>query len=513
MRATLQQGRLPRHVLTFEREVERGGALPPHYVVDILLRMFGRLVGRGVPLAVLGMLAVALTAGPSQAAGEQITDVLVRGNSRTNESTVRSIAGISIGDILAADTLDMVRERLGTSGLFSDVNVWWEPHGPGLRINISVRDKFPWAPIPTGSWSSNNKSIGLIFVHGNLLGRGKQLLVGGRLATIDSGVVAAYRDPSLFGTWIYWQLQGLLQRQVIPEYQNYGTTPNGGAIRLAIPVEFRETRLFSYGVEPALGVAWFRRVKTQIAWHLEKFEYFDHGSDDPNMHPPSVQLIQATARGAIGVGRAALTFDYRAREFALMSGGALDAFFDYAGSLLGSDFTYWRAGLGWQQGIKLFRAHNLIYGAGTTIGHDLPFWAENTAGGSNLRGYLEQQFRGDTQVWGNAEYHFPLFSIRSLDFRALAFYDVQAIWFRSLPTTNKVGPDAGGTSYYQRDTPDARTFPTMLRAGFSFDQSVHSDVGAGLRFFLRSVAVPLVGVDAGYGIEARNWQLLVVVGV
>ncbi len=473
--------------------------------------MFGRL-GRGVPLALLGTVTFALTAGPALAVGEQITDVLVRGNSRTDESTVRSIAGISIGDILAVDTLDVVRERLGSSGLFSDVNVWWEPHGPGLRVNISVRDKFPWAPVPTGSWSSNNKAIGLIFVHGNLLGRGKQLLIGGRLATIDSGVIAAYRDPSLFGTWAYWQLQGLLQRQVIPEYQNYGTTPNGSAVRLASPFEFRETRLFSYGVEPAIGVAWFRRVKTQLAWHLEKFDYFDRGSDDPNAKPPSVQVTQATAPGTTGVGRVAVTFDYRAHEFAVMSGGALETFLDYAGRQLGSDFTYWRAGLGWQQGIKLFHAHNLIYGAGSTIGHDLPFWAENTAGGSNLRGYLDRQFRGDTQVWGNVEYHCPLFSIRSLDFRALVFYDLQAIWFRALPTTNRVGPDAGGTSYYQRDTPDERTFPTMLRSGFSFDQSVHNDVGAGLRFFLRSVAVPLVGVDAGYGIESRSWQLLVFVG-
>lgn len=475
--------------------------------------MFGGLVGRVVPFTVLVILTFALTARAALAVGEQVTDVRVRGNSRTGESTVRSIAGISIGDILAVDTLDVVRERLGSSGLFADVNVWWEPHGPGLRINISVRDKFPWAPVPTGSWSSNNKAIGLIFVHGNLLGRGKQLLIGGRLATIDSGVVAAYRDPSVFGTWIYWQLQGLLQRQVIPEYQSYGTTPNGGAAHLASPFEFRETRLFSYGLEPVLGVAWYRRVKTQLAWHLEKFEYFDHGSDDPNRSPPSVPLIQATTPGTIGVGRLALAFDFRAREFALMSGGALEASLDYSGRQFGSDFTYWRAGIAWQEGIKFLRAHNVIYGVGATIGHDLPFWAENTAGGSNLRGYLEQQFRGDTQIWGNAEYHFPLFSIRSLDFRGLVFYDLQAIWFRSLPTTNRVGPDASGTSYDQRDTPDERTFPTMLRAGFSIDQSLHNDVGAGLRFFLRSVAVPLVGVDAGYGIEARSWQLLVVVGV
>jgi hypothetical protein len=38
-------------------------------------------------------------------------------------------------------------------------------------------------------------------------------------------------------------------------------------------------------------------------------------------------------------------------------------------------------------------------------------------------------------------------------------------------------------------------------------------VGAGLRFFLRSVAIPLIGFDAGYGIEARNWRFMLVIGV
>ena len=94
-------------------------------------------------------------------------------------------------------------------------------------MNISVKDKFPWAPVPTASWSANNKSIGLLFVHGNLFGRGKQLLLGARLATVDSGALVAYRDPAMFGSWFYWQIQGLVQRQIIPEYQNYGTNPDG----------------------------------------------------------------------------------------------------------------------------------------------------------------------------------------------------------------------------------------------------------------------------------------------
>jgi outer membrane protein assembly factor BamA len=485
-----------------------------------------RLAARGVLLVALVGFGIMISPRSALAVGEEITDVRVLDNQRTEESTVLSVAGVSIGDTLEADTLDLVRERLNTTGLFADVNVWWEPHGSGVRINISVKDKFPWAPVPTASWSSNNKSIGLLFVHGNLFGRGKQLLIGARLAQIDSGALIAYRDPSLFGTWMYWQLTGLVQRNVIPEYQNSGMTPMGGLATLADPFEFRETRLFSYGFEPAFGVAWMRRVKTQVAWHLEKFSYFSSGMDpvDPSMSTgsdlpsdPSTHLVPATKVGTSGFGRANLSFDFRAREFAVMTGEALSGNLDYGSSAFGSDFTFWRAGASWEQGIKFFRSHNLVYSFGAVAGHNLPFWNENTAGGSNLRGYLGQQFRGDTQLGGKVEYHFPLFSVGSLDFRALGFYDVQAVWFRDAPTgTQVVDPNAPGgsgygTTYIQRDTSDGRTFPTGLPYGFNRD-AIHNDVGVGLRFFLRSVAVPLVGVDFGYGIEANNWQFIIVVG-
>ncbi|HVY41211.1 MAG TPA: BamA/TamA family outer membrane protein, partial [Polyangia bacterium] len=344
------------------------------------------------------------------------------------------------------------------------------------------------------------------FVHGNLFGRGKQLLIGGRLAQIDSGAVLAYRDPSLFGTWMYWQLQGVIQRQILPEYDS-----TGPGASLASPVEFRETRLFSYGIEPAFGVSWLRRVKTQVAWHLEKWDYFGPGSDDPQTQMP---MIKSTNVGTSGYGRAMLSFDFRAREFAVMTGQALTGTFDLGGPAFGGDFTFWKAGGAWEQGIRFFKSHNLIYAGGAVIGHDLPFWNENTAGGNNLRGYLGQQFRGDTQLWGKLEYHFPLFSVGSLDFRALGFYDVQAIWYRDqpngVPITDPYGPPQYST-YVQRDTTDARTFLSPFRSGFSRDV-IHNDVGVGLRFFLRSVAVPLVGVDFGYGIEANHWQFIIVVG-
>jgi outer membrane protein assembly factor BamA len=449
-------------------------------------------------LAPLVLLGIAMAPSRVWAVGEEITDLRVLGNTRTDEATVRSIAGVSIGDTLQIDTLDMVRERLNTTGLFADVNVWWEPHGAGVRVNIAVKDKFPWAPVPTASLAANNKSIGLLFVHGNLFGRGKQLLIGGRLATVDSGAAIAYRDPSFFGTWIYWQLQGVVQRQVLPEFDNSQS--------LADPVEIRETRLLSYGFEPSIGIAWFRRVKTQVAWHLEKFK-FDQ-SDDPNN--TSTILEPSMQGGLLGMGRASLIFDFRAREFAVMTGAALTAYLDYAGPSFQSDYKFQRAGVNWEHGIRFFRSHNLIYAAGAYAGRDLPFFAENTVGGPNSRGYLYQQFRGDTELSGKAEYHFPLFSIASLDFRALVFYDVAAVWFRNLPTTQITGQD--GQQYLIRDTFDQRTFPLTTPSGFSFDSSIHNSVGGGLRFFLRSVAVPLIGFDAGYGIEAHNWRFILIVG-
>jgi len=450
---------------------------------------------------VTAVAAVLLTPAGAWAVGETITDVRILDNQRTDESTVRSLAGVSIGDTMELDTLERVRERLNTAGLFSDVNVWWEQHGEGVRINVAVKDKFPWAPVPTASWSANNKSFGLVFVHGNLFGRGKQLLIGGRIANIDSGATLAYRDPSLFGSWIYWQMQGFIQRQVIPEYNP--------SVDVPVSAE-RETNLNSYGFEIQTGIAWFRRLKTQVAWQLQKVNVNGSNTPETDTMPQGPYPGPVAAHSAlVGIGRAGLSFDFRAREFAVMTGMALGASFDLASTSFGSDIEYWRAAASFERGVKFFRAHNFIVGGYGALGHNLPFWNEYTNGGPNQRGYLFQQFRGDSMVTAKAEYHFPLFSIGSLDFRGLGFYDVGAVWFRTLPIEPS-NLQLNGS--YTRPTLDARNFLPQTQQGFKAGRDIHNSVGGGLRFFLRSVAIPLIGFDAGYGIEARHWRFVLIVG-
>jgi outer membrane protein insertion porin family len=454
---------------------------------------------RRTGLCVTAVAAVLLAPAGAWAVGETITDVRILDNQRTDESTVRSLAGVSIGDTMELDTLERVRERLNTAGLFSDVNVWWEQHGEGVRVNVAVKDKFPWAPVPTASWSANNRSLGLVFVHGNLFGRGKQMLFGGRIADVDSGATLAFRDPSLFGSWVYWQMQGFVQRQVIPEYNPSVDVPLNAE---------RETRMTSYGFEAVTGIAWFRRVKTQVGWQLQKVNV--NGSDIPETDEmPQVPYPGPAAAHSslIGIGRAGLSFDFRSREFAVMTGMALGASMDLASTSFGSDIEYWRVGASFERGVKFFRSHNFIFAAYGAAGHNLPFWNEYTGGGPNLRGYLFQQFRGDTIMSGKVEYHFPLFSIGSLDFRALGFYDVAGLWFRNLPPSDPLNP-------LERTSPtlDARNYLPQTQQGFSPGRDIHNAVGGGLRFFLRSVAIPLVGFDAGYGIEARHWRFVLVVG-
>jgi len=440
---------------------------------------------------------------------EMITDVRVLNAVRTEEETVRSIAGISIGDELHSDTLDIARERLHTSGMFADVNVYWEPHGEGVRIVIVITEKFPWAPLPTFSYSPGNISAGGLIAHGNLFGRGKRGLIGGRVSNVDSGVLLVYDDPAVWGSWGFFTLKGKYQSQTIPEYSNV----NIPDMPLA---PMRNTKLRSYGFEGNVGIAWFRKVRTSFGWNIDRNDVRWSATEPTNPvaiaalgDPPPVAATSAR-RGNATVN---LTFDFRARQHAIMYGNALGFTFEYAAPRWGSQASlwYWKGSAAYEHGVRFWKQHNLILRIGGVAGENLPLWSENSAGGTNLRGYLYRQFQGDTHLRSQVEYHFPLFSIGGLDVRGLAFSDAAAIWFRRLPELT-TDPSTGGSVYIRRA--DGRQFlpPEYLRQGFSASQDIHTSAGLGLRFYLRSVAVPLVGFDVGNGLGTKDVRVILVLG-
>ena len=95
-----------------------------------------RLAARGPLLAALVGIGIAISPRSALAVGEEITDVRILDNQRTEESTVRSVAGCSIGDTLEADTLDMVREHPVLERLPLGINE--RQHGPEAGLGLGT---------------------------------------------------------------------------------------------------------------------------------------------------------------------------------------------------------------------------------------------------------------------------------------------------------------------------------------------------------------------------------------
>ena len=433
-------------------------------------------------------------ASPALAIDETITDIKIRENNRTSEDTIRAMAGADIGDDLESDTLEMIRERLNNSGMFADVDVFWEPYKGGARVVITVREKFPWAPVPTFSLSPGNISFGAVLVHGNLWGRGKQGVIGGRISNVNSGAVLGYRDPAAFSTWMYYEFQAVFKDLQLPEFASGEQFSN---------FALRTNNIRSYGVSTRFGVFWWRRVRTEVGWDFAKWKYRGYNyftGDAKSMLPGIVDPGAGAESATVGDAIFGLKFDYRAREHAIQTGNALNIGLRMGSPTWGSDtkIDYWRLGVDYIHGLRIMRRINWVNTAGFEMGERLPLWSEAWAGGSNLRGFQFMRFRGDTHTSFTSEFHFPLISISQLDIRALAFYDNHAVWWRK----KEVGRE------------DGRSFllDTYQPVGFKPGRDIHNGVGGGLRFFLRSVAVPLVGVDYGYGIEDAAWRLVLVIG-
>ena len=215
------------------------------------------------------------------------------------------------------------------------------------------------------------------------------------------------------------------------------TTASGPAPRWPRPSSSARRACFRTGSSRRSASSWLRRVKTQVAWHVEKFDVL-RTDGAPTIPQTQTHAGPGDRRRHLRLrpGHAELRLP-RPRVRGDDRRGA-DRHVRPRRARVRRRLRFWKAGGAWEQGIRFFKSHNLIYAGGAVIGHDLPFWNENTAGGTNLRGYLGQQFRGDTQLWGKVEYHFPLFSVGSLDFRALGFYDVQAVWYRDQPNGTPV---------------------------------------------------------------------------
>jgi outer membrane protein assembly factor BamA len=217
----------------------------------------------------------------------------------------------------------------------------------------------------------------------------------------------------------------------------------------------------------------------------------------PDDLPPGVDPTMPPVPGAEGYDVSNewnLTIDRRANWYGIQSGHKYNFSFEHALPSLGSDFIYWLAGAGAYKAIRVLDRHNLVLKGNIGYGHNLPFQQEYVTGGTSMRGWLNNEFRGNFRALANIEYSVPIFTIHGFSVRGLGFFD------SAYTTFTKTDDVAAQRNYLPG---------SAVRGLDGFKNSV----GVGTRFYLRQIVLPLLGLDFGYGLEARDFQVYLAIGL
>ncbi|HEU4612316.1 MAG TPA: BamA/TamA family outer membrane protein [Kofleriaceae bacterium] len=426
----------------------------------------------------------------------KIRKIVVEENTKTTDDTVELIAGIEVGDSWTADMVDVVKTRLVSSGLFKDVECYWTRVPDGVAVHILAKDKHSWVIAPAFYNQPTNVGGGVGFGENNLFGQNQKLLLYGQIATGDTFFIGAWVIPSLGGTRFYGQLDVYLKSARNIEY----TAPRSYLIDEGDLRPVRESRMNYLNAGGTLGIELWRGVKIDGRLRAAKVSYKSvkvaEGATIDDIVPGGdpMNVPKPGAEGADVSNEIKLTIDRRANWYGVQTGKKYVFSFEHSLPDLGSDFRYWLASVNVFKAYQVLERHNLVFKGLLSYGHDLPFQQEFTTGGTSMRGWLNNEFRGNFRALANVEYSVPMFTIKGFSVRGLTFFD------SAYTTFTRQDEMAAGRDY----------LPSSEVRGLD---GFKNSVGVGTRFYLRQIVLPLLGLDFGYGLEARDYQVYLAIGL
>jgi len=435
-----------------------------------------------VLLAVVGATAVAHA--------DVITEIEVRENTKTSSRTVIQISKIEMGEEWTAALGERATSELISSGLFKEVLVAPEPGTNGVRVVIIAKDKHSWVIAPTYYDQPTNRGGGLGFGENNLFGENKKLLLYGQVATGDTFFIAAYIDPAILGSRFHWQYDVYLRSARVFEY-----APPSRYRADTEPVRVSRMQYLNTGIRGGVNFGDFsfdQRVRGARVRFSEVGLAGDATLADVTDDPTATEVPPPGEEGWDITTQSILAYDTRSNYFGITRGNRVQLAFEQALTELGSDFDYQEFRLSLRHGHVFFERHNLDLRSYFTWGHRLPFQAESTGGGTSLRGWRVDQFRGNAKAAGTAEYSVPVFDIGGFGVRALGFVDAAYVTFHDV------------------DTPYRNYLPGADARGL---KPLKTSVGVGTRLYLRQVVLPLLGIDVGYGPERNAFEVYLAVGL
>lgn len=392
----------------------------------------------------------------------------VRGASKLTDRTLGWLAHVELGEMISEDKIPEIETALMSSELFKSAVVTLEPSDNGVLVVATLDDKLSWIAAPTLFILPSHFSVGAGYAESNLGGENKKMLLYAQYGNLTSLVLGTFLDPAVRGSKWETRFDLYLLHQITNEYSNVDAR--------SFATERQSTETFlDAGALVGYRFAWWLVGETRLRGAYVYFR--DSNAADPAKTPvaaPQSDGWDVTLQGI-------LTLDHRSHHFGVTWGPYVQL--QLEASIPGIDsYGYQtiksRAYYSW----KFFEQHELEIRTRFQAGRRLPFHEDITLGGaSDLRGYSVDQFRGNLAAMARAEYSVPIYKYRLFAFRAIGFYDMGYV--------RRGAEDLPGRVYLPDQPPGTSWF--------------RSDAGGGIRLYVSTIVLPLLGFDIAYGIESH----------
>jgi len=419
--------------------------------------------------------------------------IVLHGITKTKDGALLARMRLRPGDPIDDAVLKAAEERLVACGLFVTVRVWLdlsreqavremylETKPAPVDVHITGEEKQSWFVFPNGSFGGGDKAAGLVYVDQNQDGHGRQVAAAAQYGESNSYLAAGLRVPIVAFAPLTYAFDAILRLETFRFYE---------AHRLVLHVP---TRVM--GGEGQVGWVVTPTVRALVGAMYNRIGVFSPHGDDPQAVAPPYNARD----GNLVVLQLYLLFDDTAAPEGLRRGTRIALKNEISDGFWKSDFDFVK--LDFQ--VELFGHWGPTYPSMVfrsvlnypTSERGVPITQLLRAGGADLRGYIVNEFHGDTLVLMQLEDQVPVFkgikvpltSIK-VNVAAAVFVDTGAVLERH------PGGIAGAT---------ARA-PSPAFADF------HTGLGAGLRLLIPGVAIPALKVDAAYGIDVRDYAVTV----
>ena len=344
----------------------------------------------------------------------------IKGNKKTKEKVILREMRQKPGSPFDANLARRSMQRLYNLGAFEDVNIKMIPgvEPNAVVMEVTVKEKRTGTFGVGAGYSSRDGVVGMVSVSDtNFLGRGDAISLTYEMSGDDEdahGYVFAYRKPWLDDKETSGTIRIYNRTYEYSDYDTHGDLKEeymrkykGGELTLSRPIS-----------EYSRNAITIRNRDDKYVRHVSSGNMGDRSGDS------GYQWRKDNFGTTRSVTLEHIT-DTRDNIYSPTTGGRVALSAEFAG-WLGGDFTFQKYGIDHQQFFKAGHAQVWAFRgkAGVATGDVSEFNQYRVGGQDTLRGYRDDQFRGDKMLLGTIEYRFPL----AQKVQGILFTDGGAVW-------------------------------------------------------------------------------------